>query len=155
MRCPRTLFPVAHILRMRRRSEITASIVHTIVVDMVGHLPVSNFYNFLVHVYQLLVSWLARCLTSEGVKAVSPFLCEPFVFSHPFIIAGVDLCVFGLGHGYQPKRIAIAHPTVKKYKANNRALEQNQNVEDYLDVTSLRRMKSEALNPEQIRISKT
>jgi hypothetical protein len=41
---------------------------------------------------------------------------------------------------------------IEKHKANNRAFEPNQNVEDYFDVASLRPLKSEALNPKQIQI---
>ena len=130
---------------MRRRSEITASIVHSIVVDMVDHHAFGDFDDHPVHVNKRLFFWFSRRHTSSSVEAVFAFECKPFIFSEAFVIAGVDLCVFRLGHWYQPKRIAVAHPTVEKHKANNRAFEQNQNVEDYFDVASLRRMKSEAL----------
>jgi hypothetical protein len=112
--CTRTFFSVAHVLRMRRRSQVVASIVQTVVVDMVGHLPVGNFHNLLVHVYQLSFSPFVYCHPPECVKAVSPFLCKPFVSSQPFVVFGVDLCVFRLRKADQPERIPIAGPAVEK-----------------------------------------
>ena len=64
-------------------------------INMVNKHPLRDIYNLAVHLYYFLLS-PAYVYTSTGVKAAFCPVSIPFIFIKPFIIIGIDYCVFAL-----------------------------------------------------------
>ena len=119
---------IAQILCPRSGSKICMSVVHTIMVDMVGYHPLGHFDNFLVYVHKRITFSFTPCHISLCIKAISSFSCNPFVSFKPLIIGQVNLCVLRSAHANPAEGVAVAHPAIQKYRPNDQAFQPIENV---------------------------
>ena len=100
---------------------------------MVDKKSLINLYEFVVYVYRSIPFSFCSFRSSYRVEIARASCRKPFVFSQAFVVGGVDLCISGLGHWYQPKRITIAGPTVEKKQPYGLAFYEIENVNGCFD----------------------
>jgi len=110
---------VAYVLGSRGGSEICPSIVHAVLIYMVGQHSVGNLYEFTVHVYRSEPGCFWASRSSYRVEIARPLYRKPFVSSQALVVGRVHLCVLRLRHANQAKRIPVAQPSIQKHRQHS------------------------------------
>jgi hypothetical protein len=94
---------VARVIGLRSNPQVRLSVVQAVMIDMVDNHPFRDIQNYSVHHYCQPFFLFAGPLPSHGIKCVAVPRRIPSVFIKPFIVIGIDDCVFVLRKSDSPE----------------------------------------------------
>jgi hypothetical protein len=94
-------------------SQVGASVVQAVMVDMVNESVVGDAEYLAMHTDLVLPCWAALCLSRAlGIISEAAFRRIPSVLRKPRIVLLVNYCIFALRQPYPAEGVAIAYPAI-------------------------------------------
>jgi len=124
---------VAYVLHISGQTQISFTIIKTIIIDVVNHKTIWGFRYLAVHRDDNDLAGFSVSSMVFRIKGVPCLVGTPLVPAEPIVIVGVNDGEFALRQGYAAKCVAISQPAIEKDRQDTEPFEPRRDFDYDLD----------------------